>query len=95
MTTVVSDNVDGSTDEPVEDVDTALRLTCLYGHLSCVQLLLERGASVEAKDEDGGIPLHDACAGVSDYQRNWIIHASIMKEGYKCQYDFFSQSENK
>ncbi|KAL8255814.1 hypothetical protein R6Q59_030881 [Mikania micrantha] len=58
------DNLDGgSIDEPVEDGDTALHLTCLYGHLSCVQLLLERGASVEAKDEDGGIPLHDACAG--------------------------------
>ncbi|PWA40916.1 Ankyrin repeat-containing protein [Artemisia annua] len=57
------DNLDGSIDEPVEDGDTALHLTCLYGHLSCVQLLLERGASVEAKDEDGGVPLHDACAG--------------------------------
>ncbi|KAI3706706.1 hypothetical protein L6452_24629 [Arctium lappa] len=57
------DNLDGSIDEPVEDGDTALHLTCLYGHQSCVQLLLERGASVEAKDEDGGIPLHDACAG--------------------------------
>ncbi|GKD96078.1 ankyrin repeat-containing protein, partial [Tanacetum coccineum] len=56
-------NLDGSIDEPVEDGDTALHLTCLYGHLSCVQLLLERGASVEAKDEDGGVPLHDACAG--------------------------------
>ncbi|KVH90440.1 tankyrase [Cynara cardunculus var. scolymus] len=57
------DNLDGSIDEPVEDGDTALHLTCLYGHVSCVQLLLERGASVEAQDEDGGIPLHDACAG--------------------------------
>ncbi|KAL4592115.1 hypothetical protein LXL04_005099 [Taraxacum kok-saghyz] len=57
------DNLNGSIDEPVEDGDTALHLTCLYGHLSCVQVLLERGASVEAKDEDGGIPLHDACAG--------------------------------
>ncbi|KAI3690722.1 hypothetical protein L2E82_48929 [Cichorium intybus] len=47
-------------------------------------LLLERVALVEAKDEDGGIPLHDACAGVYDYQWNWIIHASILKEGYKC-----------
>lgn len=28
-----------------------------------MQLLLERGASLEAKDEDGAIPLHDACAG--------------------------------
>lgn len=31
--------------------------------LFLTQLLLERGASVEAKDEDGAIPLHDACAG--------------------------------
>lgn len=57
------DNLTGSIDEPVEDGDTALHLTCLYGHLSCVQLLLERGANIEAKDEDGAIPLHDACAG--------------------------------
>lgn len=84
--------MDGNIDEPVEDGDTALHLTCLYGHLACVQvayyywvffsspnlillvhclcifvalaqLLLERGASVEAKDEDGALPLHDACAG--------------------------------
>ncbi|GAB4833582.1 hypothetical protein Ancab_031825 [Ancistrocladus abbreviatus] len=57
------DNLDGSIDQPVEDGDTAFHLTCLYGHLRCAQLLLERGASLEAKDEDGAIPLHDACAG--------------------------------
>uniref|UniRef100_A0A7N0UB21 Uncharacterized protein n=1 Tax=Kalanchoe fedtschenkoi TaxID=63787 RepID=A0A7N0UB21_KALFE len=57
------DNLSGSIDEPVEDGDTALHLTCLYGYLPCVQLLLERGACLEAKDEDGAIPLHDACAG--------------------------------
>ncbi|KAL5807398.1 hypothetical protein ACOSQ4_030131 [Xanthoceras sorbifolium] len=57
------DNLNGSIDEPVEDGDTALHLTCLYGYLSCVQLLLERGANLEAKDEDGAVPLHDACAG--------------------------------
>ncbi|KAF3959547.1 hypothetical protein ACB098_09G037400 [Castanea mollissima] len=57
------DNLTGSIDEPVEDGDTALHIACLYGHLPCVQLLLERGASLEAKDEDGAIPLHDACAG--------------------------------
>nr|CAD1836032.1 unnamed protein product [Ananas comosus var. bracteatus] len=50
-------------DDPVEDGDTVLHLACLYGHLSCVQLLLERGASLESKDEEGAIPLHDACAG--------------------------------
>jgi len=90
-----ADNLTGSIDEPVEDGDTALHLTCLYGHLACVQvyylclflhffftpivwtlhellilfdklqLLLERGANIEAKDEDGAIPLHDACAGGS------------------------------
>lgn len=56
-------NLNGNIDEPVEDGDTALHLSCLYGHFSCVQLLLERGASLEMKDEDGAIPLHDACAG--------------------------------
>ncbi|KAA8516591.1 hypothetical protein F0562_016903 [Nyssa sinensis] len=57
------DNLNGSINEPVEDGDTVLHLTCLYGHLPCVQLLLERGACLEVKDEDGAIPLHDACAG--------------------------------
>ncbi|MED6156343.1 hypothetical protein PIB30_013620 [Stylosanthes scabra] len=57
------DNLQGSIDEPVEDGDTALHLTCLYGHLECAQLLLDRGANLEAKDEDGALPLHDACAG--------------------------------
>ncbi|KAL3839710.1 hypothetical protein ACJIZ3_024301 [Penstemon smallii] len=57
------DNFDGTIDEPVEDGDTVLHLACLYGHLDCVQFLLERGANIEAKDEDGGVPLHDACAG--------------------------------
>ncbi|KAG6496288.1 poly [ADP-ribose] polymerase tankyrase-like [Zingiber officinale] len=56
------DNHNGSIDEPVEDGDTVLHLACLYGYFSCVQLLLERGASLEAKDEEGAIPLHDACA---------------------------------
>ncbi|KAG5553480.1 hypothetical protein RHGRI_011379 [Rhododendron griersonianum] len=56
------DNLSGSIDEPVEDGDTALHLACLYGYLPCVQLLLERGASLEVKDQDGAIPLHDACA---------------------------------
>ncbi|CAN0878707.1 Poly [ADP-ribose] polymerase tankyrase-1 [Linum grandiflorum] len=57
------DDNDGSIDEPLEDGDTALHLACLYGYLSCVRILLERGANIEVKDEDGAIPLHDACAG--------------------------------
>ncbi|MCD7448358.1 hypothetical protein HAX54_041093 [Datura stramonium] len=59
----LGDNLTGSIDRNFEDGDTAaLHLTCLYGHLSCAALL-ERGASLEAKDEDGALPLHDACAG--------------------------------
>lgn len=56
-------NLNGSVNEAGEDGDTALHLACLYGHLNCVQILLEAGASVDVKDEDGAIPLHDACAG--------------------------------
>ncbi|KAG0484314.1 hypothetical protein HPP92_008393 [Vanilla planifolia] len=57
------DNHNGSIDDPIEDGDTVLHLCCLYGSLSCVQLLVDRGANFEAKDEEGAIPLHDACAG--------------------------------
>ncbi|KAG9449534.1 hypothetical protein H6P81_009499 [Aristolochia fimbriata] len=54
---------EGTINDPVEDGDTALHLACLYGFGPCVQLLLERGASLETRDEEGAIPLHDACAG--------------------------------
>ncbi|KAL9266297.1 BRCA1-associated RING domain protein 1-like protein [Drosera capensis] len=60
---VDGDNLNGSINEPVEDGDTPLHLSCLYGNFPCVQLLIERGADIEVKDEDGAIPLHDACAG--------------------------------
>ncbi|KAK1366166.1 Ankyrin repeat-containing protein [Heracleum sosnowskyi] len=57
------DTLAGIIDEPLEDGDTALHLAFLYGHLPCVQILLERGASLESKGEDGAIPSRDACAG--------------------------------
>ena len=40
-----------------------LSVIITYGYSFPVQLLLERGANLEAKDEDGAIPLHDASAG--------------------------------
>ncbi|KAG1354857.1 BRCA1-associated RING domain protein 1 [Cocos nucifera] len=61
--TLITDNHGGRIDDPVEDGDTVLHLSCLYGYLPCVQLLLQRGANLESKDEEGAIPLHDACAG--------------------------------
>ncbi|KAL1512345.1 hypothetical protein AB1Y20_005605 [Prymnesium parvum] len=50
-------------DEQGEDGDTALHISCLYGHLDLVQECIQRGASVSSCDEDGSTPLHDACAG--------------------------------
>ncbi|CAH8339458.1 unnamed protein product [Eruca vesicaria subsp. sativa] len=57
------DNFGGLIDEPLENNDSALHLACLYGHLPCVELLLERGANIEIKDTDDALPLHDACDG--------------------------------
>ncbi|KAL9268685.1 Receptor-interacting serine/threonine-protein kinase 4-like protein [Drosera capensis] len=57
------DNLNGSINEPVEDGDTPLHLSCLYDNFPCVQLIIERGADIQVKGEDGAIPLHDACAG--------------------------------
>ena len=45
------------------DGDTALHLASLYGHPDCVRILLDAGARGDAKDGNGGVPLHDA-AGV-------------------------------
>ncbi|PIN01778.1 Fetal globin-inducing factor (contains ankyrin repeats) [Handroanthus impetiginosus] len=71
------ENYNGNIDDPMEDGDTLLHLTCLYGHLNCVEFLLEKGANLEAKDEDGGIPLHDACAGgYTEIAQRIISHAN-------------------
>ncbi|KAL0900509.1 hypothetical protein Bca101_084470 [Brassica carinata] len=57
------DDMFGLVDEPLEDNNSALHLACLYGHLPCVELLIERDADMEVKAIDDAIPLHDACAG--------------------------------
>ncbi|KAF2578855.1 hypothetical protein F2Q68_00002754 [Brassica cretica] len=73
---ILIDRLNGRVDEPLEDNDTALHLACLYGHLPCVQLLLERGANMEVKDEDEAIPLHDACAGGKVYHVPLLLFLS-------------------
>lgn len=57
-------------DEPTIQIDarndegeSALHLGCLYGHERIVRACLERGADVNAIDEDCSTPLHNACAG--------------------------------
>ncbi|WOL15222.1 hypothetical protein Cni_G24003 [Canna indica] len=64
-------NHNGSIDEPVEDGDTVLHMSCLYGHFPCVQLILEVGASLESRMKKGLFlfmmlvlePLHHAARG--------------------------------
>ncbi|KAF0913732.1 hypothetical protein E2562_024611 [Oryza meyeriana var. granulata] len=75
------DSFDGKIDDPIEDGDTLLHIACLYGHLPCVKLLLERGASMECKDEEGAIPLHDACAGGFTEIVRHILNFALNSDG--------------
>lgn len=43
-----------------------------------MQFLLEIGANLEAKDEDGGIPLHDACAGGDFLSTFWFLISILL-----------------
>lgn len=54
-----------SINTPGPDGDTALHLASLYGHLGCVQLLLDAGGADAAaiNPDDGTSALHDAAAG--------------------------------
>ena len=44
---------DEDQDEPDESQGTALYRACRQGHIECVELLLARGADVQAKDAGG------------------------------------------
>jgi ankyrin repeat protein len=52
-----------SVNTPNSDGDTALHLAALYGHTGCARLLLGAGARADIRDENEGVPLHDAAAG--------------------------------
>jgi len=53
-----------SINTPGPDGDTALHLACLYGHLQCVQKLLDAGSYPNViNPDDKTTPLHDAAAG--------------------------------
>jgi ankyrin repeat protein len=41
---------------------TALHMACMHGHLEVVQILLDRGANVHVRDNNGSFPLHVAAA---------------------------------
>jgi ankyrin repeat/SOCS box protein 10 len=46
---------------------TPLHEACARGHAPCVSLLIQKGAAVTARDQDGFAPLHTAAsAGVLD-----------------------------
>ncbi|XP_047331837.1 ankyrin-1-like [Impatiens glandulifera] len=58
------DNLTSDIDEPFyEDKETALHYACEYGSLPCVELLLHRGANLQAKNAWGETPLHIASCG--------------------------------
>ncbi|XP_022983109.1 tankyrase-2 [Cucurbita maxima] len=83
LRTAIDNLTMGSINDAVEDGDTVLHLTCLYGHLPCVQLLVERGANLEVQDEDGAIPLHDACAGGYVEIVQFLINSANGTDGVK------------
>lgn len=60
---VLLPELDVSVNIPNSDGDTALHLAALCGHTGCARLLLGSGARADLRDENEGVPLHDAAAG--------------------------------
>jgi len=72
-------------------------LQFLFNHISMLrfakclpQLLVERGASLESKDEEGAIPLHDACAGGRSHVRSYISTCLHKLQPERVQQDGYS-----
>jgi ankyrin repeat protein len=87
--TIALENLKDGVDCEGEDGDRPLHIACLYGHLSCVQILLTAGANIEVRDEDGALPLHDACAGGYKDIVSMLIRAANSPEQLKRVLDSF------
>ncbi|XP_047339902.1 E3 ubiquitin-protein ligase mind-bomb-like [Impatiens glandulifera] len=58
---IAINNFTGNIDEYSIDGETALHYACKCYSRKSFELLVKRGANMEAKNKDGGIPLHTAC----------------------------------
>lgn len=51
---------------------------CISGHVSCVKLLISKGAKLNASDRQYGTPLHAACVA---YKKNMECILALIQAG--------------
>ncbi|OGM42789.1 hypothetical protein ABOM_009005 [Aspergillus bombycis] len=68
-----------------ENTTTPLHFAVSHNHLDCVCVLIEAGASVNAKNERGDTPLHHAAGPCTEYYSQMWLYKGLLQFAAKSQ----------